>query len=219
MSLPDTVFIFVLALIIFGPKKLPEIGRQLGRLVGEFRRASNEFKYQIEEELRQVDFDDKRSRQQSIAAPSEDTSQITNTSVDESYPNDPAENIPVGQHPNIDNLNASELNPLETSYADRSDFDWETEPGKSANANQDAESLPASAEAAAELTITPATDIEPRVTAPRATAPLATEIATAGDNPSVPFPLDTDDASVAATNHSAPAGSYPVSSEAEITHG
>ena len=53
MSLSDSVFIFVLALIIFGPKKLPEIAKQLGRLVGEFRRASNEFKFQIEEELRQ----------------------------------------------------------------------------------------------------------------------------------------------------------------------
>ena len=52
MSLPDTIFIFGLALVIFGPKKLPEIGRQLGKLVLEFRRASNEFKMQIEEELR-----------------------------------------------------------------------------------------------------------------------------------------------------------------------
>ena len=55
MSLADSIFIFVLALIIFGPKKLPEMARQLGRLVGEFRRASNEFKFQIEEELRQAE--------------------------------------------------------------------------------------------------------------------------------------------------------------------
>ena len=65
MSLPDTVFIFALALIIFGPKKLPEIGRQLGKLVLEFRRASNEFKMQIEEELRTADEAD---RQKKIAA-------------------------------------------------------------------------------------------------------------------------------------------------------
>ena len=68
MSLPDTVFIFVLALIIFGPKKLPEIGRQLGKLVGEFRRASNEFKFQIEEELRQAELNDR----QTIAPPSKE---------------------------------------------------------------------------------------------------------------------------------------------------
>jgi sec-independent protein translocase protein TatB len=55
MSLPDTIFIFIVALIIFGPKKLPEMAKQLGKLMGEFRRASNEFKFQIEEELRQAE--------------------------------------------------------------------------------------------------------------------------------------------------------------------
>jgi TatA/E family protein of Tat protein translocase len=60
MSLPDTIFIFGLALVIFGPKKLPEIGRQLGKLVLEFRRASNEFKMQIEEELRSADQADRQ---------------------------------------------------------------------------------------------------------------------------------------------------------------
>jgi sec-independent protein translocase protein TatB len=68
MSLPDTIFIFGLALIIFGPKKLPEIGRQLGKLVLEFRRASNEFKMQIEDELRSAELAD---RQKQIAAPVE----------------------------------------------------------------------------------------------------------------------------------------------------
>ena len=65
MSLPDTIFIFALALVIFGPKKLPEIGRQLGKLVLEFRRASNEFKMQIEDELRTAEESD---RQKKIAA-------------------------------------------------------------------------------------------------------------------------------------------------------
>lgn len=60
--MPDTIFIFALALIIFGPKKLPEIGRQLGKLVGEFRRASNEFKMQIEEELRAADQNDRQKQ-------------------------------------------------------------------------------------------------------------------------------------------------------------
>jgi sec-independent protein translocase protein TatB len=68
MSLPDTIFIFGLALVIFGPKKLPEIGRQLGKLVLEFRRASNEFKMQIEEELRAAEVAD---RQKQITAPVE----------------------------------------------------------------------------------------------------------------------------------------------------
>ncbi len=51
MSFSETIFLFFLALIIFGPKKLPEIAKQAGRLLAELRRASNEFKSQIETEI------------------------------------------------------------------------------------------------------------------------------------------------------------------------
>src|SRR5437016_13177900 len=51
LGFPEMIFIFFLALIIFGPKKLPEIGRQIGKALNEFRRASNEFKAQIESEI------------------------------------------------------------------------------------------------------------------------------------------------------------------------
>jgi sec-independent protein translocase protein TatB len=47
----EMAFIFIVALIIFGPKKLPEIGRQIGKALNEFKRASNEFKAQIEAEI------------------------------------------------------------------------------------------------------------------------------------------------------------------------
>ncbi len=111
MSLPDTVFIFVLALIIFGPKKLPEIGRQLGKLVGEFRRASNEFKFQIEEELRQADLTERQDSEKTIAAPSRDVSRAMETLNSPIFPTpaqDPAESLPVGQHPNIESLDHTE---------------------------------------------------------------------------------------------------------------
>jgi len=52
-SFPDSIFLFVLALLLFGPKRLPVLARELGKWVGEFRRASNEFKMQMEDELRQ----------------------------------------------------------------------------------------------------------------------------------------------------------------------
>ena len=55
MSFSETVFLFFLALIIFGPKKLPEIARQVGKFMNEFRRASNEFKAQIEQEIAHLD--------------------------------------------------------------------------------------------------------------------------------------------------------------------
>jgi sec-independent protein translocase protein TatB len=51
-SFSDSIFLFVLALLLFGPKKLPVLARELGKWIGEFRRASNEFKMQMEEELR-----------------------------------------------------------------------------------------------------------------------------------------------------------------------
>src|SRR5437868_13990017 len=55
LGMPEMIFIFLLALIIFGPRKLPEIGRQLGRALGEFKRASNDFKAQLEDEIRQIE--------------------------------------------------------------------------------------------------------------------------------------------------------------------
>src|ERR1035438_971212 len=65
MHFGDSIFIFVLALVLFGPKRLPEIGRQIGKLMAEFRRASNDFKLQIEDELRAAE---QQERQQQIAA-------------------------------------------------------------------------------------------------------------------------------------------------------
>jgi len=64
-SFQDSIFLFILALLLFGPKKLPVLARELGKWVGEFRRASNEFKMQMEEELRQAEQAD---RQKQIAA-------------------------------------------------------------------------------------------------------------------------------------------------------
>ena len=48
---PELFLIFVVALIVFGPRKLPEIGTSLGQMMGEFRRASNEFRSTIESEV------------------------------------------------------------------------------------------------------------------------------------------------------------------------
>ena len=51
----EMIFLFFLALILFGPKKMPEIGRQVARFLGEFRRASNEFRSQIESEINSLE--------------------------------------------------------------------------------------------------------------------------------------------------------------------
>jgi Tat protein translocase TatB subunit len=62
LGFTEMAFIFVLALIIFGPKKLPEIGRQIGKFMAEFKRASNEFKWQLESEMRQIEAEATRER-------------------------------------------------------------------------------------------------------------------------------------------------------------
>ena len=62
MSFSETIFLFLLALIIFGPKKLPEIARQAGKWMNEFRRASNEFKAQIEQEISNLEIETESER-------------------------------------------------------------------------------------------------------------------------------------------------------------
>ena len=57
LGFSEMVFLFILALLIFGPKKLPEVGRQIGRFMNEFKRASNEFRSQIETEINSLDVD------------------------------------------------------------------------------------------------------------------------------------------------------------------
>ncbi len=52
IGMPELIIIFVIALIIFGPRKLPELGRSLGKSIAEFKKASNELRNTLEEEIR-----------------------------------------------------------------------------------------------------------------------------------------------------------------------
>ena len=78
-GIPDTLFIVVLALIVFGPKKLPEISRQVGKLLYEFRKASNDFKFQIEEELRSAEQAERQKELSAQAATSQPATPIAIT--------------------------------------------------------------------------------------------------------------------------------------------
>ena len=71
IGMPELIIIFVIALIIFGPRKLPELGRSLGKSIAEFKKASNELKSTLEEEIR---LEEQRSsieekKAQSVTAP------------------------------------------------------------------------------------------------------------------------------------------------------
>jgi TatA/E family protein of Tat protein translocase len=63
--MPELIIILVIALIIFGPRKLPELGRSLGKSIGEFKRASNELRSTLEEEIR---VEEQRERTTTAAA-------------------------------------------------------------------------------------------------------------------------------------------------------
>ena len=55
IGIPELIFIFLMALLIFGPKKLPELGRNLGKALTEFRRASNDLRHAVEDEMRELE--------------------------------------------------------------------------------------------------------------------------------------------------------------------
>jgi sec-independent protein translocase protein TatB len=60
----DSFILMVLALVVFGPRRLPQIGRQIGKLMYEFRKASNDFKFQMEEELRAAEDSERRLKEE-----------------------------------------------------------------------------------------------------------------------------------------------------------
>jgi TatA/E family protein of Tat protein translocase len=68
IGMPELIVILTIALIIFGPRKLPELGRSLGKSLGEFKRASNELRNTLDEEIR---IEEQRSAEQA-AEPSRD---------------------------------------------------------------------------------------------------------------------------------------------------
>ena len=56
IGLPELIFIMVIALLVFGPKKLPEIGRTIGKAVREFKKSTDEIKDKFEEQIRAEEF-------------------------------------------------------------------------------------------------------------------------------------------------------------------
>jgi sec-independent protein translocase protein TatB len=64
LGMADSLILMVMALVVFGPRRLPQIGRQIGKLMYEFRKASNDFKFQMEEELRTSEEADRRKKEE-----------------------------------------------------------------------------------------------------------------------------------------------------------
>ena len=69
IGMPEMVVIAVIALIIFGPRKLPELGKSLGKSIAEFKRASNELKHTLEDEIRTEELQEAPTASVAPAAP------------------------------------------------------------------------------------------------------------------------------------------------------
>jgi sec-independent protein translocase protein TatB len=63
LGFSEMAFLVILGLLLFGPKKLPEIGRQIGRILAEFKKASNEFQAQLNEEVRKLEVEAEEAKQ------------------------------------------------------------------------------------------------------------------------------------------------------------
>jgi sec-independent protein translocase protein TatA len=74
IGMPELIIIFVIALIFFGPRKLPELGRSLGKSLAEFKRATNELKSTLEDEIR---LEEQRVNLEATRAPAAQTAAST----------------------------------------------------------------------------------------------------------------------------------------------
>jgi len=107
----------VLALVVFGPRKLPEIGRRIGKIMYEIRKASNDFKFQMEEELRIAEEAERRKKEEerlSALASSQQSAAVS--PAPESASAAPAENLYPAEIPYPPSFAAASETPAEEPY-------------------------------------------------------------------------------------------------------
>ena len=85
IGMPELIIILTIALIIFGPRKLPELGRSLGKSLGEFKRASNELRNTLDEEIR---IEEQRTTDRAAPPPRPSERENDRTENDQTVPRD-----------------------------------------------------------------------------------------------------------------------------------
>jgi sec-independent protein translocase protein TatB len=69
LSIPHMIVVFIVVLVVFGPQKLPELARGLGKLMAEFRKASTDFKTAFEEEMRDIERQARETKRKKLTPP------------------------------------------------------------------------------------------------------------------------------------------------------
>jgi TatA/E family protein of Tat protein translocase len=77
IGMPELIIIFVIALIIFGPRKLPELGKSLGRSLNEFKKASNDLQNTLEQEIKLDEQKESAAAARKAEAPAPESPTIT----------------------------------------------------------------------------------------------------------------------------------------------
>ncbi len=155
MHLADPIFIFILALVLLGPKRTGELAQQLGKLMAEFRKASNDFKYQFNEEMRVSEQQEQQKKQETeraaLAAPVAEENSILPSAPDTAGEAVPyavsattGEEHPVEDHPL---LRVDVIPPMESSPGDQTSTTAVTPPIRTAPHTNGAGPAPESEEA------------------------------------------------------------------------
>ncbi len=97
LGFPEMLFLGLLALLLFGPRRLPEMGRQIGKALSQFKRASSEFQTQLEDEVRQLEIQE--DSQRSIAPPAPPEGSVAQVAASSSSAGPPASADPAATPP------------------------------------------------------------------------------------------------------------------------
>ena len=100
LSIPHLIIIFLVALVVFGPQKLPELARTLGRLMAEFRRATGDLRSTFDEHMRELELEaqrlDLQKRELELARQeAQRRAQQPNGPTQQSLPKAPGDQIPL----------------------------------------------------------------------------------------------------------------------------
>ncbi|HZP05522.1 MAG TPA: twin-arginine translocase TatA/TatE family subunit [Terracidiphilus sp.] len=131
-SMGDSLLIMVIALVVLGPRRLPQVGRQIGKLMYEFRKASNDFKFQMEEELRTAEEADRRKR--------EEAERQRQLALNPPAPGQPAESTAAttAEQSEASSTTSESALPRESTHGDFGGQPAETEPTQAGQAQTEA---------------------------------------------------------------------------------